>query len=141
MHEDGFEFTVIGAGIGGLMCAATLSRAGRRVLVLEQHTLAGGYCTSFRRKGYTLDAALDTVCGLRPGSVFGEGLDLLERIKPIRLDPIREVVLGERRFVIPASMSQHERDLIDNPFELRGLVHHVNGGGDLAAIVKQRRNP
>ncbi len=113
MHEDGFEFIVIGAGIGGLMCAATLSRAGRRVLVLEQHTLAGGYCTSFRRKGYTLDAALDTVCGLRPGSVFGEGLDLLERIKPIRLDPIREVVLGERRFVIPASMSQHERDLIN----------------------------
>lgn len=113
MHEDGFEFVVIGAGIGGLMCAATLGRAGRRVLVLEQHFLAGGYCTSFRRKGHTLDAALDTVCGLGSGSVFDEGLGLLDRIKPIRLDPIREVVLGERSFVIPASMSQHERDLIE----------------------------
>jgi phytoene dehydrogenase-like protein len=113
MHDDGFEFIVIGAGIGGLMCAATLSRAGRRVLVLEQHALAGGYCTSFRRKGHALDAALDTVCGLRLGSVFDEGLGLLDRIKPIRLDPIREVVLGERRFVIPASMERHERELIE----------------------------
>src|SRR4030042_1064491 len=34
--KDGYEAIVIGAGIGGLMTAAGLARAGKKVLVLEQ---------------------------------------------------------------------------------------------------------
>jgi len=33
---------VIGAGMSGLSCAGVLARLGKRVLVLEQHTVAGG---------------------------------------------------------------------------------------------------
>jgi all-trans-retinol 13,14-reductase len=33
---------VIGSGMSGLSCAAVLSRMGQRVLVLEQHYVAGG---------------------------------------------------------------------------------------------------
>lgn len=136
MTDDRFEYIVIGAGIGGLMCAATLSRAGRRVLVLEQHVLSGGYCTSFRRRKHTLDAALDTVCGLRAGTVFDEGLGLLDRITPIRLDPIREVVLGDRCFVIPASMEAHERDLIAAfPDEATSIPHFFRALSALAKAV------
>lgn len=48
---------VIGAGIGGLFCATELVRAGLRVLLVEQHYMVGGYCSTFRRGGYTFDAA------------------------------------------------------------------------------------
>ena len=44
---------VIGSGIGGLATAALLARRGKRVLVLEQHDVAGGACHTFeetRRK-------------------------------------------------------------------------------------------
>jgi phytoene dehydrogenase-like protein len=42
---------VIGSGMSGLTCAAVLSRAGQRVLVLEQHYIAGGGSHSFELKG------------------------------------------------------------------------------------------
>ncbi len=52
-----YDAVIIGAGIGGLICANLLARDGLRVLVVEQHYMVGGYCSTFRRKGYTFDAA------------------------------------------------------------------------------------
>ncbi|CAM9851787.1 unnamed protein product, partial [Ectocarpus fasciculatus] len=36
-----YDHVVVGSDLGGLFCAALLSRCGRRVLVLEQGPLAG----------------------------------------------------------------------------------------------------
>jgi phytoene dehydrogenase-like protein len=48
-----FDVIVIGAGIGGLGCAARLARHGRRVLVLEKNSHIGGTSYVFRRDGFT----------------------------------------------------------------------------------------
>lgn len=48
-----FDVVVIGAGIGGLGCAARLTRHGRRVLVLEKNNHIGGTSYVFRRNGFT----------------------------------------------------------------------------------------
>src|SRR5438067_5108687 len=55
--RDSYDAIVIGAGIGGLICANLLAREGLRVLLVEQHYMVGGYCSTFRRKGFTFDAA------------------------------------------------------------------------------------
>lgn len=47
-----FDAVVIGAGLGGLMAAAKLARAGKRVVVLEKKSLPGGTSYIFRRGGY-----------------------------------------------------------------------------------------
>ena len=44
---------MIGSGIGGLSVAALLSKVGQKVLVLEQHDVAGGCTHTFADKGYT----------------------------------------------------------------------------------------
>lgn len=46
---------VIGSGIGGLTAAGALSKAGKKVLVLEQHDQAGGCCHTFIEKGFEFD--------------------------------------------------------------------------------------
>jgi phytoene dehydrogenase-like protein len=55
--RDSYDAVIIGAGVGGLICANLLARAGLSVLLVEQHYMVGGYCSTFRRKGYTFDAA------------------------------------------------------------------------------------
>ena len=55
--RDSYDAIVIGAGVGGLVCANLLVRSGLKVLLVEQHSMVGGYCSTFRRKGYTFDAA------------------------------------------------------------------------------------
>jgi len=60
------EVLIVGAGIGGLSCGALLAKRGYRVTVLEQHYRVGGYCTSFRRGGFTFDAGVESVSGLGP---------------------------------------------------------------------------
>ncbi|MDH4095759.1 MAG: NAD(P)/FAD-dependent oxidoreductase [Betaproteobacteria bacterium] len=57
---------VIGSGIGGLACAAALAKCGRKVLVLEQHFLAGGLTQTFTREGYTWDVGLHYLGDLGP---------------------------------------------------------------------------
>ncbi len=53
-----WDAIVIGSGIGGLATAALLARAGKRVLVLERHYVAGGFTHTFRRPGYEWDVGV-----------------------------------------------------------------------------------
>jgi phytoene dehydrogenase-like protein len=47
-----YDVIIIGAGLGGLGCAARLAGQGRRVLVLEKNNHVGGTSYIFRRNGY-----------------------------------------------------------------------------------------
>ncbi len=66
---NSYDAVIIGSGLGGLSCAAALARRNFRPLVLEQHTQAGGYATTFRRPGgFVFDVSLhSTSAGERAG--------------------------------------------------------------------------
>lgn len=38
-----WDYIIIGSGMGGMTAAALLSKMGRRVLVIEQHIIPGGF--------------------------------------------------------------------------------------------------
>lgn len=60
--EDAYDVIVVGSGIGGLTTAALLTKyAGKRVLVLERHYVAGGFTHSFARPGYDWDVGVHYV--------------------------------------------------------------------------------
>jgi all-trans-retinol 13,14-reductase len=56
--DERYDAIVIGSGIGGMTSAALLSKAGKKVLVLEQHYTAGGYTHSYSRNGYEWDVGV-----------------------------------------------------------------------------------
>jgi all-trans-retinol 13,14-reductase len=68
---------VIGSGIGGLTCAAALAKCGQRVLVLEQHYVAGGLTQTFTRKGFTWAVGIHYLGQMEPGGQAQKILDWL----------------------------------------------------------------
>ncbi len=61
---------VIGAGIAGLSAASYLLRNGYRVTIVEKHSLPGGLCTSWKRKGFTIDYCIHWLMGTKKGTEF-----------------------------------------------------------------------
>uniref|UniRef100_A0A3Q1I1E2 Amine oxidase domain-containing protein n=1 Tax=Anabas testudineus TaxID=64144 RepID=A0A3Q1I1E2_ANATE len=69
------DAVVIGSGIGGLTAAALLSKAGKRVLVLEQHDQAGGCTHTFQNKGFEFDVGIHYLGQLHETSLLKVALD------------------------------------------------------------------
>lgn len=85
-----YDVIIIGAGIGGLVCGCYLAKAGLKVLMVEQHFKPGGYCTSFRRKGFIFDAAAHSFGSYRKKGnmrLILEALDLNKRLRIKRSVP------------------------------------------------------
>ena len=59
-----YDSIVIGSGLGGLTAAAKLAKEGKKVLVIEQHSIPGGCATSFTRQNYTIDVGLHSLDGV-----------------------------------------------------------------------------
>ncbi len=62
--ENEYDVIIVGSGIAGLVCGALLSRRGYKVLVMEQHSQVGGYCSSFQRGGFVFNTGVEDVSGL-----------------------------------------------------------------------------
>jgi all-trans-retinol 13,14-reductase len=61
-----WDTIVIGSGISGLTAAAALAHSGQRVLVLEQHSVAGGLTQTFGRDAWTFATGVHYVSGVGP---------------------------------------------------------------------------
>src|SRR4030042_6456490 len=59
-----YDAVVIGAGLGGISAASSLTKAGKKVLLLEKHNVPGGYATSFTRGRFEFEIALHELSGL-----------------------------------------------------------------------------
>ncbi|XP_028675385.1 all-trans-retinol 13,14-reductase [Erpetoichthys calabaricus] len=90
---------VIGSGIGGLTAAAVLAKAGKKVLVLEQHDQAGGCCHTFVEKGYEFDVGIHYLGQLHENGMLRVILDQITegQLDFVRLDEhFDTVVIGEK---------------------------------------------
>ena len=102
-----YDAVIVGAGIGGLFCANFLAREGLRVLLVEQHYMAGGYCSTFRRKGYTFDASTHFYPLLgNPETLTGKLLtELGMKTEWVKMDPVDTFHFPDgTSFAVPAEL-------------------------------------
>jgi phytoene dehydrogenase-like protein len=59
----GKRVIVIGSGLAGLSAGVYAQKSGFDVTILESHSIAGGICTSWKRKGYHIEGAMHWLTG------------------------------------------------------------------------------
>jgi all-trans-retinol 13,14-reductase len=129
--SDRWDAIVIGSGLGGLACAAYLCAAGRRTLVLEGHSVAGGNSQVFRRRvkdvEYEFDVGIHYIgeCGPTGGITrLMNGIGLAERVvfRPLDPDGYSTLIFPDLEFRVPASWDRYrERLLATFPDEAESL--------------------
>lgn len=61
---------IIGGGLTGLAAGCYGQMNGYRTSIFEMHDKAGGVCTGWKRKGYTIDGAMNWLLGTKPGTSY-----------------------------------------------------------------------
>lgn len=102
-----YDIVIVGSGIGGLICGNYLVKAGFKTLLIEQHTIPGGYCTSFKRKGFNFDVGVHYLGGIKRG-IMGKILreiDVKDSLKLKQYDPVDKFIMPETITYIRARAS------------------------------------
>jgi len=125
-----FDALVIGAGLGGLAAGVTLAGHGRKVVILEQHTVPGGYAQCFQRGSYRFDVSLHALNGLAPGGGMDHlyrDLGIWNRLRLHRLDPLYQLRLPDQQVTAHADWYRYESELIGHfPAEAAGIRAYLD---------------
>ena len=129
--KNQYDTIIIGSGVGGLSAAICLSRAGQRILVLEQHDVPGGWCHSFYLNGYRFTPGVHYVGLLGEGQStreLYEGLGIANDLAFYKMNPtaFEHCWIGEERFDYPADFNEFQNRLIKKfPHEKKGIVKYL----------------
>ncbi len=99
---ENYDAILIGTGIGSLCTGALLSRAGKKVLLLERHYTAGGFTHVFKRKGFEWDVGIHYIGEVqRPNSLLRKLFDYVSNDQ-LKWDDMGEIydriILGNKQY-------------------------------------------
>ena len=125
-NKRDYPIVVIGAGLGGLVSAAYLAKHGFPVTLLEQHSLPGGYATSFDRAAgkFTFDVSLHATVaeGGIPQKILSE-IGIWDRLKVVYTPEFCRYILSDYDLTLPAKDPERIKVLLGEifPDETKGI--------------------
>ena len=133
---------VIGAGLGGIVTAARLARAGFSVKVLEKQEAPGGRCSQLIRDGHRFDTGATLF--LMP-EVFAEtytalGEKMEDHLELHRIDPTYRIRFGDdTQLALTSNLNSMEQQLeAIEPGSFGGLLRYLVEGYDAYHLSLQR---
>ncbi|MFD2724672.1 phytoene desaturase family protein [Hyunsoonleella rubra] len=120
-----YNTVIIGGGLAGLTAGATLSKFGKKVLLLEQHHKPGGCATTFKRGDFIIEVGLHEMSGLTENGTIKNLFKMLEVDKHVEFQRVPEfyaVVSEKENFVLPHGYETATKALIDKyPEDEKGI--------------------
>ena len=125
------SIAIIGAGMGGLAAGVYGQLNGYDTGIFEMHSLPGGQCAAWKRKGYMFDGCIHHLFGCSPASRFYELWEQLGAV-PRRFVPTPECVsvLSRRDKLF---RDYYDLDLLEShmnelaPYDHKAIHDYVNG--------------
>ncbi|MCB1179977.1 MAG: NAD(P)/FAD-dependent oxidoreductase, partial [Leptospiraceae bacterium] len=115
---ENYDVIIIGSGMGGLTTASLLSKAGKKVLVLEQHYTAGGFTHSYSRKGYEWDVGLHYIGDVhKPNSPLRIMYDLITdgNLKWAYMDEVYDrIIIQDNEYKFKAGAENFKSEILQH---------------------------
>ncbi len=133
--KKNYSTVVIGAGLGGLCCAAHLSQQGIPVTVLEKHNIPGGYATVFDRAGgkFRFEVSLEgtAIKGGHAGQML-KRLGIMDKIRWAALPDVYRVKAGDQEILFPqrdpqAFITELSRHFPEESSGIQGFIQEILG--------------
>jgi all-trans-retinol 13,14-reductase len=127
-----FDTIIIGSGAGGLASAICLAKAGKKVLVLEQHYVPGGWCHSFHLRGQRFSPGVHYIGLLEEGestNILYKALGVANDLVFFRMNPkaYEHCVIGDKKIDIPAGKEALQESLSKQfPHESRNINKYIS---------------
>lgn len=152
--DDEYDVIVIGSGIGGLTVASLLARQNFKVLVLEQHYVAGGLCQTFESGGYRFGTGIHYVGGVNLGLTKSVLQSITYEDDPIQWDQLSNnfdtLILGttaaeSKRYDIVGGGWDSQKQRLKEQFPCEDhaaidkyydLLRRVNASGESMYVLK-----
>lgn len=120
-----YNTIVIGGGLAGLIAGASLSKFGKKVLLLEQHYKPGGCATTFKRGDFIIEVGLHEMSGMAENGTIRNLFKMLEVNKHVQFQQVPEfygVLSDKEDFVFPHGFEAATKALIDRyPEDEKGI--------------------
>ncbi len=126
------KIIIIGAGIAGLSAGCYGQMNGYRTQIYELHNKPGGLCTSWQRKGYTINSSLHWLGGSGPGTNFYRIWEELGAVQGRKMIDHEEFIRIEgtdgKVFVVYTDVDRLEQHMKDLAPEDKDLIEEfING--------------
>ena len=138
---------VIGAGLGGLVCGAYLAKHGIPVTVVEQHSIPGGYATSFDRAGgkFNFEVSLHgtSIHNNGPARILSD-IGVLDKIELAELPEVYRLKTPRLDISVPQKNPDAYIDLLAAHFPaeaegIRGFVEEMLGIADEVDTLSRKK--
>lgn len=124
-----YNTIIIGGGLAGLTAGATLSKFGKKVLLLEQHHKPGGCATTFKRGDFIIEVGLHEMSGLIKNGTILNLFDMLEvnqAVEFLKVPEFYAVVSRQENFVFPHGFDAATKALVDKyPEDEKGIKRFI----------------
>ncbi len=132
MNAEKFDVGIVGAGLGGLITAAILSKEGKRVWVLEKNKQIGGCLQSFGLDGKRFESAVHYMGSLDENQTLRKIFDYLQIYNKLSLQKLNQdcfdkIILNDEVFSMAQGFENFIQGLsISFPHQQKALEQYIN---------------
>ena len=127
------KVVVIGAGVSGLVAGIYSRLAGFDVDIIESHSIAGGNCTGWMRKGYPVDGCIQWLTGTKKGTgvheIWRTCGALTDDVEIYYTEEIASMVYEGKMYHLYADLEKTEREFSEispeDQVEIKKLVKNI----------------
>lgn len=109
-----YDDIIIGGGLGGLTVASFLSKARRKVLLIEKNPNCGGCIVEYKRKDFKFDSSTHWINNAKMIKGFLSELDAEDYVEFKKFDPMMKIITNNDKYLLTFDVEKFKNKLIEN---------------------------